>query len=144
MKQNEMIEADITINGKALTFAESMTLRVAVSSYLMSMNEPNALGPDLQGREIAAGYARSCCSILQAMQNQSLNRDYRKKGAILENISENLTTLKPCEMCWLCSKRVFVVSHIESGGERYDVCRKCSKWFTRISAVIAKNSAKTV
>lgn len=49
-------EADITINGAALSFGQSMALRVAVSNFLMSLSEPDALGDDEPGRNIAAGY----------------------------------------------------------------------------------------
>lgn len=37
-----MYEADITINGRRLTFAESMVVRCAVTSMRMSMNAPAA------------------------------------------------------------------------------------------------------
>lgn len=49
-------EADITINGAVLSFGQSMALRVAVSSFLMSLSEPDALGDDEPGRGIAKGY----------------------------------------------------------------------------------------
>ena len=47
------VEADVTINGVRLSFAEAMTLRVAVSSFRMFVNNPEsrqALGA------IAGGY----------------------------------------------------------------------------------------
>lgn len=43
-----MVEASITINGVALTFAESMTVRVALGSFAMYVSDPDtveALGP---------------------------------------------------------------------------------------------------
>lgn len=49
-------EADITINGVALNLAQSMVLRVAMSDFLMRMSEPNALGDDKIGRNLADGY----------------------------------------------------------------------------------------
>lgn len=42
-KDNTMTEADITVNGVELSFAQSMTLRVALSSFLMCCND-EALG----------------------------------------------------------------------------------------------------
>jgi hypothetical protein len=58
-------EADITINGKHLSFAESMALRVAVSSYLMFVCEP-ASAKDL-GEDLAKGYARQLSSVQDAL-----------------------------------------------------------------------------
>lgn len=43
-----MVEPDITINGAELTFAQSMTVRVAVSSFAIGLQDPEhveALGP---------------------------------------------------------------------------------------------------
>lgn len=42
-----MVEADVAVNGKPLTFAQSMVLRVAVSSFLMSCTatELGEIGP---------------------------------------------------------------------------------------------------
>jgi hypothetical protein len=34
-----MIEPDITVNGRALTFAESMAVRVAISGYRLWLND---------------------------------------------------------------------------------------------------------
>jgi hypothetical protein len=45
-----LIEADITINGRALTFGESMTLRVAIGSFRLSLRRTDmrsGLGPQL-------------------------------------------------------------------------------------------------
>jgi hypothetical protein len=33
------VEADITINGRTLSFAESMTLRVAIGSFRLSLSD---------------------------------------------------------------------------------------------------------
>lgn len=52
-KETGWVEADVVINGKPLTFAESMTLRVAITSFLMQVsNQETAelLGP------ISVGY----------------------------------------------------------------------------------------
>lgn len=54
MEINGLYEADVTINGERLTFAQSMTLRVAIGSFLMSLGDHEmrkALGP-----ELARGY----------------------------------------------------------------------------------------
>ena len=57
-------EADITINGVVLSFGQSMALRVAVSSFLMSLSEPDALGDDDNGRGIAKGYKASMTEVM--------------------------------------------------------------------------------
>lgn len=47
-KDETMAEADVVVNGESLDFAQSMTLRVAVSSFLMSCQatpELGAIGP---------------------------------------------------------------------------------------------------
>ena len=51
-------EADIYINGTKLDTAQAITLRVAVSSMLMQMLTPDALGLGYSsvGKEIAASY----------------------------------------------------------------------------------------
>lgn len=51
-----MKEASIVVNGIALDYAQSLTLRAAVSSYLMELQDPDALGTDELGRAITAGY----------------------------------------------------------------------------------------
>lgn len=57
-------EADITINGKPLSFAQSMALRVAVSSFILQMNEPGALGNDETGLRIAGAYSERLSEVL--------------------------------------------------------------------------------
>jgi len=57
-EETGMVEADITINGAALSFAESMAVRVAISSFRMSLpHMASALGP------IADNYDRLLRSI---------------------------------------------------------------------------------
>jgi len=60
------VEADVTINGRRLSFAESMALRVAVSQFRMSLSSEkmrDGLGP------IADGYDRHLFAIERAMLN---------------------------------------------------------------------------
>jgi hypothetical protein len=49
-------EAEIIINGTKLNVGQSMTLRVAVSSMLAEMQNPDALGDDGHGRTMTAAY----------------------------------------------------------------------------------------
>jgi hypothetical protein len=59
-----MTEADITISGVALTFAESMTVRVALETFAhVLLNQ--GLGKDKEGSVIAENYLRSIDSIRQ-------------------------------------------------------------------------------
>ena len=50
------LEAVVTINGRTLTNVEASTLRCAVSSFIMTMNEPDALGDDEHGRFMRLSY----------------------------------------------------------------------------------------
>jgi hypothetical protein len=55
----DLNEADIVINGVKLNTAQSMTLRVAISMFIMDMKQPNALGGDETGEGIRQGYLRN-------------------------------------------------------------------------------------
>lgn len=57
-------EAHVIINGKELNYAESMALRVAVTSFLSDMQH-NGLGEDETGKAIAEGYIRNSIEILK-------------------------------------------------------------------------------
>ena len=48
-------EAIITINGKQISSAMSMTIRVAIEGFSMELKE-NGLGPDKHGKEMVALY----------------------------------------------------------------------------------------
>jgi hypothetical protein len=58
-KETGWVEAEVVINGQSLTFAESMALRVAVSSYRMFLA---ANGTEL-GVNLTEGYDRQLMSI---------------------------------------------------------------------------------
>ena len=66
-EETDWTEPDVTINGHALSFGQAMALRVAVSSFLMSLSEPDALGDDEAGRGIAAGYRQRLIEIAKLM-----------------------------------------------------------------------------
>lgn len=63
------MESLVTINGTQLTVGQSMTLRVALTSFVHEMGQPNALGDDSSGRDIADGYHRRGSEVLQLMIN---------------------------------------------------------------------------
>jgi hypothetical protein len=56
-------EADITISGQRLTEAQSMTVRVALQAFAMTLQE--GLGEDETGKRIADGYLRCIDEINQ-------------------------------------------------------------------------------
>lgn len=49
-------EAEIVINGVKLSFAQSMTLRCAITDFLFTLSEQNALGNDEHGLKMTALY----------------------------------------------------------------------------------------
>jgi hypothetical protein len=59
------LEAVIEINGHRLTEGESMTVRVALSSMAMELED--GLGDDENGKAITAGYRSAIASILRKM-----------------------------------------------------------------------------
>ncbi len=61
------IEADIVINGRRLTFAESMAVRVAVSSFLMFVSEP---GTRKRLGGVAAGYEAQLVAVEQNLRGR--------------------------------------------------------------------------
>lgn len=60
----EWTEANIVINGEELSYAESMTLRVAISSFLSEMKH-SGLGNDKTGKAISEGYIRHSKEIIK-------------------------------------------------------------------------------
>lgn len=60
-------EADIVINGVKLTFAQSMTLRVAICSFLSDMSKEDALGTDEHGKFMSNAYASRSQEIINLM-----------------------------------------------------------------------------
>lgn len=49
------VEPDITINGVALTFAQAMTVRVAIQSFVTSLAD-SGLGNDEHGKTMTKNY----------------------------------------------------------------------------------------
>jgi len=63
--ESGMVEPDIKINGRALSFAECMTVRVAIGSFRLSLRSRtmrDGLGPAM-----AANYDHHAASVEQAM-----------------------------------------------------------------------------
>lgn len=65
-----MKEAKITIGGVELSYAQSMTLRVAIAAFDTT---PGSLGDDEHGMKMAANYRRNCAEIEQLI-NSSIEK----------------------------------------------------------------------
>lgn len=63
--QDGHTEPDITINGRQLTFAECMTVRVAVSAFIMQIQDPKMR--EGLGERLAAGYEYHLTNVARAM-----------------------------------------------------------------------------
>lgn len=60
-----LVEPDIVINGRALTFAECMTVRVAVSSFRIWLSEPE--NREGLGEPLAGNYDHHAAAVEQTM-----------------------------------------------------------------------------
>ena len=67
----EIKEASVVIAGNTLTFQESMTLRVAISSFLMSMKDDDSLGVDLHGRIMTKSYRKHASTIQRYIHEEA-------------------------------------------------------------------------
>jgi hypothetical protein len=63
--ESGLVEPDIIINGRALTVAECMTVRVAVSSFRIWLADP--LNRQGIGQPLAGNYDRHAASVEQTM-----------------------------------------------------------------------------
>lgn len=64
-KDSGLVEPDIVINGRALSFAECMAVRVAVTSFRISLTAPSMRAG--LGEGLAAGYDFHLAMAEQAM-----------------------------------------------------------------------------
>jgi hypothetical protein len=71
-------EATISIEGVELSYAESLTVRVALSSFLSDMAH-NGLGSDSIGKSIAEGYLRNGRRV-ESLLIKSINEALDKEG----------------------------------------------------------------
>ncbi|RKD68950.1 hypothetical protein [Rhizobium sp. WW_1] len=61
-------EASVTINGKQLSSAQAMTLRVAVMNFFSEMTgDPHVLGDDEHGVTMTRLYKEHCAEIIALM-----------------------------------------------------------------------------
>ena len=59
----ETREAKIIINGILLNYAQASTLRVAISSFIHELKDPDHLGEDEIGRSITKNYKNAATEI---------------------------------------------------------------------------------
>ena len=59
-----MTGVNITINGVRLTDGQSISLRVAVLTFMLDLNDPDSLGEDPHGRLMTSGYKERLSEIL--------------------------------------------------------------------------------
>ena len=62
-------EADVKINGLSLAFGEIMSVRVAISQFLIQL-QADGLGDDEMGKSLCNGYQRACKSVLSKMAHK--------------------------------------------------------------------------
>ena len=60
-------EPKIHINGVELTESQAVTVRVAVTQYLVEMGEPFALGDDEHGEKMRSLYQKQASEVLRVM-----------------------------------------------------------------------------
>ena len=65
-------EADISINGTKLSVAESMTMRVALESFVSDILV-NGIGEDEHGRRMTEAYTNCVLSIRELIYQKRLN-----------------------------------------------------------------------
>ena len=70
-------EPEITINGQRLSEGQALTLRVALQNFLSDLREPNALGSDLLGQQIAQNYRNRGGEINRIMSSVPGSEDGR-------------------------------------------------------------------
>jgi len=66
LQHSAWTESDIIINGTKLTFAQAMTCRVALSSFIWEIDE-NGLGDDEHGKRMVEAYSENGHLILDLM-----------------------------------------------------------------------------
>ncbi|WP_420408669.1 hypothetical protein [Hoeflea sp.] len=64
-------EAKITINGRSLTEAQSLALRVACTFFQAEMSEPGALGDDDTAKRMSCAYRDRMSEIISLILQKS-------------------------------------------------------------------------
>jgi len=64
-KQSGLVEPDIVVNGRALTFAECMSVRVAIGSFRITLSDPEFRAGI--GEQLAGNYDRHLSAVEQTM-----------------------------------------------------------------------------
>lgn len=81
---DKWIEAEITINGRKLSSAESMAVRVQVASALHDFADPDRLGTDDHGRSMTKLYRESLSNVQDyIMSNQPVAPEKAKSKKLV-------------------------------------------------------------
>lgn len=81
-------EPHITVNGQPLTTAQAMTVRVALGTYLIDMNNQGALGTDRTGEDIRAGYLTAGAEVMRLMVEVPASRGARVDIALAKRVGD--------------------------------------------------------
>jgi len=80
-------EANIMINGEKLTFAQSMTVRVAMSSFTLSL-QADGLGDDEHGNHMYKSYLKNIREINKLIfKSMSISKDNNSVWRYCEDIN---------------------------------------------------------
>lgn len=79
-----MTEATIIINGQTLTEAQSMTMRVSISSHIVQMSLEGALGEDAMGEALRKLYFERSAEIIKLIGRSSPPPQDRALGTTSE------------------------------------------------------------
>ena len=98
-------EADVTINGKELSFSEAMTLRVAISMF-GGFIDSAGLSRDSHGRAMDAAYHANITSILKKMMLKNednadvaqLDQEHRNSTPEVEGSSPSVRAIPGSEL----------------------------------------------
>ena len=97
---DENKEAMVVINGHYLTYAESMTLRVAIASFLISMVE-EGIGDDEIGISMAKNYIKNASDI-----QSFIMEEVPRKDELRMNISE-VVVEQLAFVAWLTEQGIY-------------------------------------
>lgn len=70
---SEMEEATVIVGGQLLTLAQSMAMRVGMTTFLHLMEQPKALGDNEVGEELRSKYVTAATEIVRII-SQSRRR----------------------------------------------------------------------
>tara|TARA_R110000737_G_scaffold319536_1_gene330788 strand:+ start:414 stop:734 length:321 start_codon:yes stop_codon:yes gene_type:complete len=88
-------ESNIIVDGRQLANAESMTIRVALNSFISELND-NGLGDDDHGKSMVKIYTENAQTVLETIHKsygKNLDDFENKKAALKKNFKTAFTFL---------------------------------------------------